>query len=203
MNTASPQTPKNIRRCAAKEFAEKGFRGASLRNIVKQAGVTTGAFYGYYNSKEELFDAIVGEHAHRLIDIFVTGQKKLLEAIKNGSVEDFRSANHVRLTSMIEIACENSELTKLILLSSEGTKYEGFIHSMAEAEIQATCRLRAQLRSDGAKQLDPYFEHIILSGMISSLFEPVIHNASRERCTKLAGQLSDFYSEGLSALMFP
>ena len=202
MNTASPETPKNIRRCAAKEFAEKGFRGASLRNIVKQDGVTTGAFYGYYNSKEELFEALVGEHAQRLTDIFVSGQKKLLEAIRSGSSEDFMRINLDRLTAMIELACEKAELTKLILLSAEGTKYESFIHHMAEAETQATCRLRAEMRSDGAKQLDPYFEHIILSGMISSLFEPVIHNATRERCVKLAEQLSEFYSTGLSALMF-
>ena len=48
--------------CAAKEeFTEKGFKSASLRNIVKTAGVTTGAFYGYYNSKAELFKALVGE----------------------------------------------------------------------------------------------------------------------------------------------
>lgn len=33
---------------AMQEFLEKGFKSASLRNIVKEAGVTTGAFYGYY-----------------------------------------------------------------------------------------------------------------------------------------------------------
>ena len=40
---------------AKREFSEKGFQSASLRKIVKDAGVTTGAFYGYYKSKEELF----------------------------------------------------------------------------------------------------------------------------------------------------
>lgn len=56
-------TLKNIQKAAKKEFLEKGFKSASLRNIVKEAGVTTGAFYGYYRSKEALFDAIVGEQA--------------------------------------------------------------------------------------------------------------------------------------------
>ena len=40
---------------AMEEFTEKGFQGASLRQIVKQAGVTTGALYGYFSSKEALF----------------------------------------------------------------------------------------------------------------------------------------------------
>jgi len=33
---------------------EKDFNSASLRNIVKTAGVTTGAFYGYFSGKEAL-----------------------------------------------------------------------------------------------------------------------------------------------------
>ena len=43
------------------EFLQKGYWEASLRNIVKTAGITIGAFYGYYNSKEELFSALVDE----------------------------------------------------------------------------------------------------------------------------------------------
>ena len=45
-----------IRSAAMQEFLKKGFKSASLRNIVKIAGVTTGAFYGYYDSKEDLFE---------------------------------------------------------------------------------------------------------------------------------------------------
>lgn len=40
-----------IHNAAKAEFMEKGFREASLRNIAKSAGVTTGALYGYYGSK--------------------------------------------------------------------------------------------------------------------------------------------------------
>lgn len=36
-----------IHNAAKAEFMEKGFREASLRNIAKSAGVTTGALYGY------------------------------------------------------------------------------------------------------------------------------------------------------------
>lgn len=60
-------TLEHIHIAAKKEFLEKGFRSASLRNIVKSAGVTTGAFYGYYSSKEELFAALVDEHYKYLL----------------------------------------------------------------------------------------------------------------------------------------
>ncbi|MFR2886486.1 MAG: TetR/AcrR family transcriptional regulator, partial [Merdibacter sp.] len=50
-------TLESIQQAAMQEFLDKGFQGASLRQIVKNAGVTTGAFYGYFSSKEALFNA--------------------------------------------------------------------------------------------------------------------------------------------------
>ena len=45
-----PSTLKNILDAAKREFLEKGFARASLRKIVRDAGVTTGAFYGYFEN---------------------------------------------------------------------------------------------------------------------------------------------------------
>ena len=48
-------TLEKIHEAAMAEFLDKGFQGASLRQIVKNAGVTTGAFYGYFSGEEALF----------------------------------------------------------------------------------------------------------------------------------------------------
>ena len=61
MKTGNSTTLYRIHEAAKAEFMEKGYEKASLRNIVRSLGMTTGAFYGYYKSKEELFEAIVGE----------------------------------------------------------------------------------------------------------------------------------------------
>ena len=45
-------TLENIHRAAKAEFLEKGYKDASLRNIVKSVGMTTGAFYGYTKVKK-------------------------------------------------------------------------------------------------------------------------------------------------------
>ena len=47
MKQQEETTLERIRRAAMKEFQEKDFLSASLRRIVKAAGVTTGAFYGW------------------------------------------------------------------------------------------------------------------------------------------------------------
>ena len=79
MNEVEQTTLHLILSAAMQEFLEKGFKSASLRNIVKTAGVTTGAFYGYYDSKEDLFEALVDEHYSFLLDCFRKAQKEFAE----------------------------------------------------------------------------------------------------------------------------
>ena len=61
MQNKKQTTQEKILYAAKAEFLEKGFQTASLRTIVKEAGVTTGALYGYYGSKEAIFDELVEE----------------------------------------------------------------------------------------------------------------------------------------------
>ncbi len=44
---------------AKAEFAVSGLNGATMRGIAKAAGVTTGAVYPYFASKEELYAAVL------------------------------------------------------------------------------------------------------------------------------------------------
>ncbi len=43
---------QNILSAGKAKFLGKDFNSASLRNIVKTAGVTTSVFYGYFSGKE-------------------------------------------------------------------------------------------------------------------------------------------------------
>lgn len=42
-------------------FAEKGFKGATNRDIAQAAGIAPGLIYWYFKSKEDLFNAILDE----------------------------------------------------------------------------------------------------------------------------------------------
>ncbi len=54
-------------------FMEKGYEQTSVRMILEKAGVTTGSFYHFFPSKEELFEAVV--------DIFLTDYVSTFESI--------------------------------------------------------------------------------------------------------------------------
>lgn len=47
-------------------FADAGIDGASIREIAKQAGYTPGAIYSYFESKEAIYGALLGESLERL-----------------------------------------------------------------------------------------------------------------------------------------
>ena len=80
MNELS-KTQKKILEVGKREFLAKGFKDASLRGIVKEAGFTQGAFYGYYPDKESLFTALVGKAADGLAVQFKNAQKAHFDLI--------------------------------------------------------------------------------------------------------------------------
>ncbi len=64
--TASPKwrrraeaRPAEIVQAAYEIFAEKGFAAARLDDIAKRAGVSKGALYLYFETKQDIFEAVV------------------------------------------------------------------------------------------------------------------------------------------------
>lgn len=53
------QTAAAIVSAAAEVFAERGFHGSSVEEIVGRAGLSRGAFYSNYSDKEDLFLAVL------------------------------------------------------------------------------------------------------------------------------------------------
>ena len=64
---------ENVLRCARREFLEQGFALASLRDIAKAAGTSTGSIYTRFTDKAGLFRALVepaaGELKRRFLEI--------------------------------------------------------------------------------------------------------------------------------------
>src|SRR6201992_4288390 len=51
---------------AAREvFGELGYETATVRDIIRRAGLAAGTFYNYYRSKEEVFAALADDGARR------------------------------------------------------------------------------------------------------------------------------------------
>ncbi|MDO4321141.1 MAG: TetR/AcrR family transcriptional regulator [Lachnospiraceae bacterium] len=190
--------------CSAKqEFMEKGFLNASLRSIVKNAGVTTGAFYRYYDSKEALFAALVDEPARYVLDLF------------NHTVDDFEKLpGEVQTKRMTEISgnCMNQMLDyvydhfdafKLLIQRAEGTSYADFIHQLVVREVDSTYVYMRTLEDMGYEvaPLNKNLIHIIASGLFTAIFEAVVHDMPKEEAKEYLSQLQRFNSAGWSELL--
>ena len=196
-------TLESIQRAAMQEFLDKGFQGASLRQIVKNAGVTTGAFYGYFSSKEALFNALVEPHAAAIMGKFMEAQTSFAELPEEQQPSHMGVESGTYLDWMVDYICQHREPVKLLLTRSEGTSYEHFVHNMVEAEVEYTLQYMEVLRRLGKDipELDKSLCHIIASGMFNGIFEIVIHDMPREQAVRDVDQLCDFYTAGWLKLM--
>lgn len=203
MEERSTATLEKIQQAALAEFLDKGFLGASLRQIVKNAGVTTGAFYGYFSSKEALFNAIVEPHAAALMGRVMEAQTTFAELPEKEQPEHMGLESGRCVDWMVDYICAHREPVKLLLCCAEGTSYEHFVHNMVEVEVEYTQRYMEVLRRLGRDipVLDKSLCHIIASGMFNGIFEIVVHDMPRDQAMRDVDQLRAFYTAGWSKLM--
>lgn len=65
----SEARPGEIVQAALEVFAEKGFAGAKLDEIAARAGISKGALYLYFETKEDIFRAVVREAVAPNLDL--------------------------------------------------------------------------------------------------------------------------------------
>lgn len=198
MVESSSATLEKIQQAALTEFLDKGFLSASLRQIVKNAGVTTGAFYGYFSCKEALFASIVEPHAAALMGRFMEAQTSFAGRPEAEQPEHMGEDSESCLDWMVDYICQNREPVKLLLCRAEGTGYESFVHNMVVVEVEYTLRYMEVLRRLGRRvpTLSRSLCHIIASGMFNGLFEVVIHDMPYEQALRDVKQLRAFYTAG-------
>ena len=198
MVESSSATWEKIQQAALSEFLDKGVLSASLRQIVKNAGVTTGAFYGYFSCKEALFASIVEPHAAALMGRFMEAQTSFAGRPEAEQPEHMGEDSESCLDWMVDYICQNREPVKLLLCRAEGTGYESFVHNMVEVEVEYTLRYMEVLRRLGRRvpTLSRSLCHIIASGMFNGLFEVVIHDMPYEQALRDVKQLRAFYTAG-------
>jgi AcrR family transcriptional regulator len=62
------RTLRKILDAARDEFGERGFNDSSIVGITQRAGVALGTFYTYFDSKEAVFQAVVGDMSGQVRD---------------------------------------------------------------------------------------------------------------------------------------
>ena len=99
------RTLRKLLDAAAREFGDHGFHEASISSITRRAGVALGTFYTYYDSKDEIFRALVAD---------------LSEAVKRAAREAISpemrglAVERAALEAFLDFAAEHKEVYRII-----------------------------------------------------------------------------------------
>jgi len=99
------RTVRKLLEAAAQEFGQRGFHDAAITGITQRAGVALGTFYTYFESKEELFRALVR-------DMSQATRAHVAEAVRGAP--DRLAAERIGLAAFIAFTRKHPELYRII-----------------------------------------------------------------------------------------
>ena len=120
------ETRNKLLQAAEIEFGEKGFHDGAISGITYRAGVALGTFYTYFDSKEEIFQALVH---------YMSERTRRWVGERVASAPDRLAAERMGLEAYIEFVRQHKGLYRIIteaeFVANEAFRahYEGVITS--------------------------------------------------------------------------
>ena len=99
------KTKRKLLDAAALEFGEKGFHEASITGITQRAGTALGSFYTYFDSKDELFSALVRDMSARVKSHAASAMTEWQDALER---------EKLALEAFMTFAREHKEIYRII-----------------------------------------------------------------------------------------
>ena len=123
------ETKEKLLASAEHEFMEKGYQGASLRNICKNAGVTTGALYFFFKDKDDIFASLVAPVLGSIRTMMEAHMQQELQEVKGELQEgqDDFSDDVYASRRIIHELYQNYDRVQLLLTKSQGSSLAGCI----------------------------------------------------------------------------
>ncbi|MCR5273685.1 MAG: TetR/AcrR family transcriptional regulator [Lachnospiraceae bacterium] len=189
-------TQEKIQQVAMQHFLRDGFKSASLRKIVAESGFTSGAFYGYYKKKEDLFDALVKETADGIIAL-ITEIGDSVEALPTdqafiGMSDGFKYA----LPKLLDYLFEHIDEVRLLFKCSEGTKYNNFLSGVMSHELEFWKEYTGK-----DFPISPLAANLLVNSYFRLLGDAVLSDESREEIAKAMQNINNIYIMGMANLI--
>lgn len=192
------ETRDNLLRCAKQEFLEKGYMQASLRNICKNAGVTTGALYFFFQDKEDLFANLVQEPLDKIYRIMSDHYNEEMQyppqmLIKIEEIgDDIEAARQV-----VHFMYQHFDEFQLLLIKSKGSRFERCIDEfVAITEKHYRCMADRICDSMQMPRLDDYLIHWLSHMHIDIFVHMLTHEQSEEEAVKHIGVIVKYLISG-------
>ncbi len=195
-------THQKLLPAAMKEFLEKGFEKATMREIAAYAGITAAGLYRHFADKEAMFAALVDPVLDRLGLVYDACRAKDYAYLEQKDMDALWGAG-AELEQMMEMIYENFDVFKLLLCCSEGTKYSSFLHDFVMLEQRETLAYLEAAEQKGmvVKKIEPKELHLLLTAYVNAMFEVVVHDFSKEEAMHYLKTLQEFFYPGWRAVL--
>jgi TetR/AcrR family transcriptional repressor of nem operon len=150
---------------AARVFAERGYTGTALSDLIAASGLTKGAFYFYFPSKAALALAVLRDQQERWLHGV---SERVLAA--GTAIEQFRALTPAMLDLLATEpgAWSITRLTKE--MAADPATADAVVGPMAQwVELIADIIRRAQAGGDIRRELDPHAVAVVLVGAFDGL----------------------------------
>lgn len=163
---------------AKEEFLKHGFEKASLQHICEQAGVTTGALYKRYRSKEALFCAVVADTVADLKAVLDEKSHVCLQNLPDEALIRAWDMDEAYMMWWFQYLYDRHDGFVLLLRCAEGSSYSNFQHDWVESMTEATYEYYQEARRRRLTDTDISMDemHILLSAFWTTIYEPFIHD---------------------------
>ncbi|RKH53506.1 TetR/AcrR family transcriptional regulator [Corallococcus llansteffanensis] len=164
---ADPKARNALIAAARAEFARKGVKGARIGDITAASGLSKGAFYLHFPSKEALFGRLVEAF---LGDLERVGQKRLacLERFRaehghpgpadvtarTERYRDFLRMQAEQDLEMLELMWSSREVLTALIVGSQGTSFESVMWDVVDREVDRISQEFRNLWGCGAEAPD-------------------------------------------------
>jgi AcrR family transcriptional regulator len=176
-------------------FSHKGYRRASISDIISVAGVARGTFYLYFSSKEEVFRAI--------IDDFHGLMRRQLDHV--GEVPHFgtdaRESLLLGFKGWLQTFADNRQAARIVLreASAIDARFERGYAALRRSAIGALTRRVRQLQDLGLARaaVPPQVVAFVELGMLEEAVKSLVLDDPGPDLTALAEALVDLHWSGL------
>ena len=178
---------------AKKEFLQKSFEKASMRSIAATTGITAGALYKHFPSKEAIFEALVQPLITQTLNIGADFSETAIELIKAENGAATKEAVRISIQNLYTLAYSRFDEFKLLFNRSTGTKYENIRHDFVMADVVACKKFIGDVKKHGIniRPLTDDQLHLIYSTALTPFFEIITHEYPQKKAEKFIDLLTD------------
>ena len=127
-------TSRRILDAAAEEFAARGIAGARIDRITSTASTNKAQLYGYFGSKDGLFDAVIADRADRLLSAIAFDADDLPGTAVKMYDENLRHPELIRLMTWLRL--ERHPAGELSNDSARGPKLAAIARAQAAGRVR-------------------------------------------------------------------